>query len=973
MTAPIPARHRPRLRDAALLSATILGAGLLSPAHAAQFGVVVNQVADPVLGSVPLPDNAPTMGVFSGVQNWSMNAITLGLLPSGKVASYGTPGGNPGTQDGRTFDIWDPSQGITGGHLILPGVTGVNSFCAAQAFRTDGSLFIAGGIFDSGNDKGSVLLNRTGTGISAIAAKLANDRYYSSMLTLPNGQQLIMGGSFPYQGGWEDPQGAIDKGLMTGMTPEIYDGNGWRSLFGAKSRDAFGPDNNRFWYPRAWVAPNGKVFGISSEKMWYLDPTGNGSVNVMNFKEAQRDALSAADAPNVGPTSAAVMYEAGKILQVGGNNYGSFTERLSSSRATVIDINGGTPVVTDTAVMNYGRAWANATVLPTGQVAVTGGSKFGNQDGANAVLQSEIWDPKTGRWSLGASGGAYRGYHSTAILMQNGALLIAGGGAPGPVANQNVEVFYPPYLFTTVNGRTALAPRPQIVSLSTAQAQHGQVMQVELTSSNGLSQVVLIGLGATTHSFDSGQRRVVLPFTQAGNAVTVQAPANANIAPPGYYQLVAIDQKGVPSPGVIVALGAGVAAPPQVAAPGVVAPTGSGQNGGGTGASAGETAINSSADLANVAGTTGMTIKAVHSGLCLSVQAGNSANAGQIAQQTCTGVREQLWKVQSGYGGSVLYNVANGKCLDMSLETTPANGTRTYQWDCKGTPNQAWSLKPQNGGYALSSISAPNMCVDIANVSTQPGGIVWNWSCNGAANQSFLFGSTGGSANLPAANGQWTPIGTAAARVSVGADGTLVTLNAGNNVPWRYVGDNNWTPLPGNFRDIAVLSANSMYAIGMDTNVYRYNGQSWTQVGTNAKSIAAADGTVLIANGNNDIWLKQSDDNTNNWRQLPGKALRVAVMNRNSLWHIGIDNWVYRGDQNGNWGRVGPDAGEIAASPDGSVLVTNVSNKKMWRKTGDNTVGNWTQIDPNFQANAITIPNAQRAIVIGLDRNIYRY
>ena len=43
-----------------------------------------------------------------------------------------------------------------------------------------------------------------------MAAKLANDRYYSTMLALPNGRQLIMGGSYPYQGGWADPQGSID-------------------------------------------------------------------------------------------------------------------------------------------------------------------------------------------------------------------------------------------------------------------------------------------------------------------------------------------------------------------------------------------------------------------------------------------------------------------------------------------------------------------------------------------------------------------------------------------------------------------------------------------------------------------------------------------------------------------------------------------------------------------------------------------
>ena len=372
-----------RAYDATYLSAR-------KAAEAAQFGVVVKQVPDPMLAGLAIPETAPTMGMWSGLKAWPMNAITLALLPSGKVLSFGTPGGNPGIQDGRTFAVWDPAQGFAGGHVTLAGVVGVNSFCAAQAFRADGSMLIAGGIFDNGNDKGSVVLNNTATGVTAAAAKLANDRYYSTMLTLPNGQQLIMGGSYPYLGGWNDPQGSIDKGYMTGMTPELYDGTRWRSLFGAKSRDAFGPENNRWWYPRAWIAPNGQVFGITSEKMWFLDPTGNGTVRVTNFKEAQRNATSALDAPNVGPVSTAAMYETGKILQVGGNSYDNGTGFLASSRASVIDINGGAPVVTDTAPMSVGRAWANATVLPTGQVVVNGGSKFNDRGGDDVVLHEYV-------------------------------------------------------------------------------------------------------------------------------------------------------------------------------------------------------------------------------------------------------------------------------------------------------------------------------------------------------------------------------------------------------------------------------------------------------------------------------------------------------------------------------------------------------------------------------------------------------
>ncbi len=84
------------------------------PAQAALYGIVVNPVADPLLAGLSIPASAPSAGLFSPVRDWPMNAVTLGLLPSGKVVSFGTPGGNPGVQDGRTFDIWDPTLGFTG-------------------------------------------------------------------------------------------------------------------------------------------------------------------------------------------------------------------------------------------------------------------------------------------------------------------------------------------------------------------------------------------------------------------------------------------------------------------------------------------------------------------------------------------------------------------------------------------------------------------------------------------------------------------------------------------------------------------------------------------------------------------------------------------------------------------------------------------------------------------------------------------
>ena len=50
-----------------------------------------------------------------------------------------------------------------------------------------------------------------------------------------------------------------------------------------------------------------------------------------------------------------------------------------------------------------------------------------------------------------------RNYHSSALLLTDGTILVSGGDV------WNSEIFYPPYLFTKdINNRTVLARRPVI-------------------------------------------------------------------------------------------------------------------------------------------------------------------------------------------------------------------------------------------------------------------------------------------------------------------------------------------------------------------------------------------------------------------------------------------------------------------------------------------------------------------------------
>ena len=378
------------------------------------------------------------------------------------------------------------------------------------------------------------------------------------MLTLPDGRPLILGGMVPYAEGMQDnPATAVTQGLAS-MTPEVYENGAWRSLFNAYSRDAFGPDFLRASYPRAWVMPSGRVFGVSAERMWSLDPAGNGTITVHG---AFKTAPSATTRPNVGATNSAVMFDIGKVLLMGGNGSFNGDGLPASNLATVIDMNGGTPVLTEQPAMANPRRYPNAVVLADGRVVVTGGTTVGNNNGASAVYAAELWNPATGTWSTGANAAIFRGYHSFSVLLPNGTVLSTGGGAPGPVTNLNAEVYYPPQLFRTVNGAAQLAPRPVMNAISGLSYAHGAEMQIDMANAAAVSRLVLVGLGAGTHSFNPGQRRIPLAFTQDTIRLSTTIP-NANLVPPGYYQVVAIDAAGVPSRGTIVAIGQGVSAPP---------------------------------------------------------------------------------------------------------------------------------------------------------------------------------------------------------------------------------------------------------------------------------------------------------------------------------------------------------------------------------------------------------------------------
>src|SRR5262249_50060432 len=95
----------------------------------------------------------------------------------------------------------------------------------------------------------------------------------------------------------------------------------------------------------------------------------------------------------------------------------------------VADLSKTPPVVRTTGMSSYIRSTGELTLLADGTVLASSGSAVFNQQ-TNVAYQVELYNPKTGNWTLGASAAIPRLYHNSALLLPDGSVLTAGGGAP---------------------------------------------------------------------------------------------------------------------------------------------------------------------------------------------------------------------------------------------------------------------------------------------------------------------------------------------------------------------------------------------------------------------------------------------------------------------------------------------------------------------------------------------------------------
>ncbi len=370
---------------------------------------------------------------------------------------------------------------------------------------------------------------------------MAHDRWYPASVVLPDGRVLIAGG----YGVAMDPDTNV-------KTMEVFDPatNTTTELPSSADRDL--P-----MYARLYTVPSGPLQGHVYYQpagcLWCPGGNSEGEVgwnDAASFDPATNQ-WTTHDAPLLGVRNSPVTgllplrppeYDARMLTAAGTLG----RTGVGTAMAEITDLSTGSPTHTLIDSMAEGRWFPSHVSLPDGTMLVVGGAK---QDGvlalgtdsveATPVLRTELFQPSedglSGTWRTLAPITIPRVYHSTALLLPDGRVVV-GGSVPNHVANplthptrqKALEIFEPPYLFR--------GPRPVIES-APATTTWGATFVVETPDASHVD-AVLVRAGTVTHVYNPEQRLIELVVADRGEGqLTLQAPPHAALAPPGHYML----------------------------------------------------------------------------------------------------------------------------------------------------------------------------------------------------------------------------------------------------------------------------------------------------------------------------------------------------------------------------------------------------------------------------------------------------
>ncbi|MEM7306735.1 MAG: galactose oxidase early set domain-containing protein [Planctomycetota bacterium] len=441
--------------------------------------------------------------------------------------------------------------------LAFPLVIGDDIFCAGHTLTSDGTFFSAGGtrttlntVTAEYNQYGlpyAVLFDGTSWTRPSEDMKVAGvlggaARWYPTCTRLADGRILVTAG---FDEVWPTPSANLSAEVFDPATET------WEvvSDFGATPAEIENPD-----YPHVFLLPEPVegyellMFGDDGVPVLF-EP---GGATPWAVRPEARPGTPPFVQPNVGASSTLLPfrvadgewgYRNGSVLMAGGD-HGSQAQHS----ADVYD-----PVVgawLPTVDLQIRRHHPSTVLLPDGRVLLLSGHD--ESTGDPGVTRAQYVDPRAGfavSWGR-ARETVIRGYHSVALLLPDGRVLV--GGGRDQVTGESLEkvtfrYYSPPYM---------AAERP---SLDAAPAGVGYGTPFDVTTSGAApAEACLLALGSMTHSVDMNQRYVQLELASVSGPLagsytaSLVGPAGPSVAPPGHYLLFVLDGERIPSEARVV-------------------------------------------------------------------------------------------------------------------------------------------------------------------------------------------------------------------------------------------------------------------------------------------------------------------------------------------------------------------------------------------------------------------------------------
>ncbi|KAI9800722.1 MAG: hypothetical protein M1833_003138 [Piccolia ochrophora] len=538
--------------------------------------VGIPQLTVPAPGPSPAPANE-NPGKIVEAGDSGVPAMHAGLLPNGKVVFLDkvedfTKLKLPNNQFAYSSE-YDPET-----KKAVPLAYKTNAFCSGGTFLADGRFVSLGGnaplaeIDPTVGDgfKGIRYLDRTKDDQEGKAwdepedAKLTSARWYASAQTLADGTVFVASGSL----NGLDPA----KPENNNPTYEILNKDGTTQGKDFEM-DILVKNQPYYMYPFLHLLNDGNVFIFVSKSSEVYDIKGQKIVKTLQDLPGDYRTY-----PNTGTSVMMPLTSGNKwaadIIICGGGAYQDTTSPTDPSCGRIKPQDDDPKWEMES--MPEGRGMVEGTLLADGTIIFVNGAGRGAQgfELADQPTQTAlIYDPAKPagqRFTLGPRSPIPRLYHSVALLLLDGTLLITGSNPvempvqePTPehkfITDFRIEIYTPPYL----SGERA-DMRPENIKLSSKSLKaDGSTFNVEFEVSDGAKGVklALYHGGFVTHSVHMGARMLFLDTEGWANGskqqkITVKMPPNGNIAPPGPYVVyVVVDYDklgGVPGIGQFV-------------------------------------------------------------------------------------------------------------------------------------------------------------------------------------------------------------------------------------------------------------------------------------------------------------------------------------------------------------------------------------------------------------------------------------